>query len=325
MSDCGATIDYIGWIGHANLGDEVCLAAIQDLLGRKRRVALRPTHDPTSSVVVLGGGTLLYGADFLKAAERAVRRGARLYVFGSGVDLQLPIEQWGERKLRWSRLLRAARFVGVRGPRSLEAVRQLGIPMARVIGDPGLAIDVPTPANGQRQTDLVLLNAGSDAPPPGGVRRLLDECGRLVKGLFAAGYRVEYVAFRSNDVERARPLVERYRLPVIPAHGPSVLEAVSRSRFLVGTRLHAAVLAAACGVPPVLLGYHAKHRDFAASIDWENGLHSAETFAASDVLASVQRLEEGCAAAVEHLRHATSCYRELQLATAELIQEDVEP
>jgi len=135
-----AKIDYIGWSGHGNLGDDACLAAILALLSRRGPVEMRPTTDPTSPVVVLGGGTLLFGTAFLEPAEAALRRGAKLFVFGSGVDLALPVDRWGARKARWSRVLGAAQFVGVRGPLSLEAVRQLGASDARVIGDPALSL-----------------------------------------------------------------------------------------------------------------------------------------------------------------------------------------
>jgi polysaccharide pyruvyl transferase WcaK-like protein len=316
-----ATIDYIGWSGHGNLGDDACLAAIRALLNRRGPVEVRPTTDTTSPVVVLGGGTLLFGTAFLEPAEAALRRGAKLFVFGSGVDLSLPVDRWGDRKSRWSRVLGAARLIGVRGPLSLEAVQQLGARDTRVIGDPALSLPGPRVPTGSRDEKLVLVSAGSDFPLPGGEARLMEQLGRLVKELRAAGYRVEYLAMRGGDVEKARPLLECFKLPVVPPRIPAVLAAIRRSRFVVATRLHAAVLAAGCGVPPLMLAYQPKHDDFAASIGWERYVWDAGSAGADEIVAAVRGLEDSYPEAVNGLCRVAASYRDLQQTAADEVLE----
>jgi len=312
-------IDYIGWTGHGNLGDEACLSAIRALLSRRGPVRLRPTTDPTGPVVVLGGGTLLFGTRFLKPAETALRRGAKLFVFGTGVDLSLPVDRWGARKSRWGHVLRAARFVGVRGPRSLDAVKRLGVRTGRVIGDPALSLAGSHDRAHRRKDKFLLVNAGSDFPLPGGETRLMDQLGSLVERLRAASYRVEYLALRPGDIEKAKLLVDRFRLHVVPPRMPAVLEAIHRSRFVVGTRLHAGVFAAACGVPPLMLAYQPKHHDFAASIGWERYVWDAGSVEASELLTALRRLEGRYSDAVSNLLRAVAWYRDFQRAAADAV------
>jgi len=324
MSRADARIDYIGWVGCANLGDEGCLLAIRTLLGQRQQVEVRPTRDPTAPTVVLGGGTLLFGTAFLEPAETALRRGAKLFVFGTGADLSLPVERWGARKPRWSRVLEAAGFVGVRGPRSLAAVKTLGVRTGRVIGDPALSLAGTCDRADRRHDKLVLLNAGCDFPLPGGEDRLLGQLGSLVERLWATGYRIEYLALRPGDVERAAPLLDRFRLHVVRPYLATVLEKIRRSRFVVGTRLHAAVFAAACGVPPLLLAYQSKHHDFAASMGWASHVCDAGSVEADEIFAAVGRLEHRYSEAAGHLRRVAASYRELQRAAAEEVLRSLE-
>jgi len=167
----------------------------------------------------------------------------------------------------------------------------------------------------------VLVSAGSDFPLPGGAARLMDQLGSLVEHLRAAGYRVEYLAMRRGDVEKARPLLGRCKLRVVPPRIPAVLRAIRRSRFVVATRLHAAVLAAGCGVPPLLLVYQPKHRDFAASIGWQRYVWDAGSAEAGEILAALRCLEDSYADAVNRLRRVAVSYRGLQQAAADEVLE----
>lgn len=259
------TIDYIGWAGHGNLGDDACLDALEQLCPD---VTLRQTRDPRSPLVVLGGGTLIYGDAFLQPALKAVQRGARLVVFGAGVDLQTPLARWElRRREAWGRVLRAATFVGVRGPRSLVAVRALGARRTLVIGDPALSVCAtrpPDPADHDRT--LVLVNGGSDFPPEGGRSPLAGVLGELVEWLLDAGRRVEYLPLRKNDLAHGRPLIDRCGLSVAPLDLAAVLQRIRAAHLVVSLRLHGAVLAAGCGVPAVSLAYRAKCFDFAESV-----------------------------------------------------------
>ena len=259
------TIDYIGWASHGNLGDDACLDGLQQLCGD---VTVRQTRDPRSPVVVLGGGTLIYGDAFLEPALKAVEHGARLAVFGTGVDLHVPLARWEPRRREaWARVLRAATLVGVRGLRSLVAVRALGVRRTLVIGDPALSVCAtrpPDPAGHDRT--LVLVNGGSDFPPEGGRAPLTAVLGELVEWLLDAGRRVEYLPLRKNDLAHGRPLIERFRLPVAPLDLAAVLQRIRAAHLVVSLRLHGAVLAAGCGVPAVSLAYRAKCFDFAESV-----------------------------------------------------------
>lgn len=260
-------IDYIGWAGHGNLGDDACLQAIRRLMGPNE---LEGTGATGSRPCIVGGGTLLYGDAFLRPALSACQAGLPLAVLGSGVDLAVPLAEWEPaRRDGWQQVLRHASAVGVRGARSLQAVRELGASDARVIGDPALLLAPPRPAvSGNRDRDLVLINLGSDFDPPCGQLKLVAEAIDLVRWLTKLGMRVEYFALRNNEFDdrRAGRLIAQTGIPVHRPHLGTVLTKIRQANFVVSLRLHGAVLAAACGVPFVSLAYWPKHVDFVESM-----------------------------------------------------------
>jgi polysaccharide pyruvyl transferase WcaK-like protein len=274
-------IDAIGWADNGNLGDDACLQAVRRLL--HPHVVEQGKHTGQRPCV-LSGGTLIYGDDFLQPAQAAAEAGQPMAVLGSGVDLAVPLSEWEpERRRSWERVLRHAGAVGVRGPRSLEAVRQLGRDDAQVIGDPALLLGKARPAvSGNRDRDLVAINLGSDFDPPCGHLGLVSEAIDLVGWFQKLGLRVEYFAMRNNEFDdrRAGRLIAQTGIPTHRPHLGTVLDLIRRANFVVSLRLHGAVLAAACGVPFVSLGYRAKHRDFCESmgvgellVDLDDGFH----------------------------------------------------
>jgi len=258
-------LDYLGWAGHGNLGDDACLEAIKNLAAP---VEIEQTADPAAKTCILGGGTLIYGKPWLESATMALRRGAEIAVLGTGVDLSVPLPRWEpERRAAWGRVIAAARVVGVRGPESLEAVQALGADGARVIGDPALSLAAPRdPHCEDHRRDLVLLGGGSDYKPDCGRRRIVEVLGETIEWLQGAGMCVEYVPLRPNDLIHGKALIERFGLAVVPCDLASVLQRIRRAHLVVSLRLHGAVFAAGCGVPFVSLGYRPKCRDFARSI-----------------------------------------------------------
>ena len=309
--------DYIGWAGHGNLGDDACLEAIRRLCAP---LEIEQTTDPAAGLCILGGGTLLYGTAFLEPATKALRRGAKIAVLGSGVDLAVPLEEWEPwRRKAWGGLLRGAVAVGVRGPHSLEAVRRLGAEEARVIGDPALALGAArSPASDDHQRDLVLVNAGSDFVPDCGRERVNDLLAETIDRLHAVGLRVEYLPLRPNDLIHGKPLIERFGLPVVSCETAGVLRRIRRAHLVVSLRLHGAVFAASYGVPFVSLGYHPKCQDFAESV--RGTCVPTNTLDRSALRHAIERLNAEYDAVAKRLNTRCNEYRRRQREMAAIVR-----
>jgi len=245
----------------------------------------------------------------------ALRRGAEIVVFGTGVDLSTPLPRWDPgRRAAWGRVIAATRFVGVRGPESLEAVRALGAENARVIGDPALSLGTcRNPRCEDHRRDLVLVSGGSDYVPGCGRRRIVEVLGETIEWLRGAGMRVEYLPLRPNDLLHGKALIERFGLPVVPRGLPGVLQRIRCAHLVVSLRLHGAVFAAACGVPFVSLGYRPKCRDFTRSVD--GVCLPTATLDHGRLRASIERIEAEYDEVATRLNARSQAYRELQKET----------
>ncbi len=309
-------LDYLGWAGHGNLGDDACLRAIENLAAP---VEIEQTTDPAAEICILGGGTLIHGKPWLESATMALRRGAEIVVLGTGVDLSVPLSQWEtERQAAWGRVIAAARIVGVRGPDSLDAVRALGAKDARVIGDPAMSLATPRdPRCEDHLRDLVLISGGSDYVPDCGRQRIVEVLGETIEWLQDAGMRVEYLPLRPNDLSHGKALIEQFGLAVVSCNLASVLQRIRRAHLVVSLRLHGAVFAAANGVPFVSLGYRPKCRDFARSVD---GIClPTATLDCGRLREAIERIDAEYDAVATRLNARAETYRKLQKETVSAV------
>jgi len=155
---------YLGWLGFGNLGDEVMWRVFRRLALRHlgpgwTLTPSRPGVDledlgPYDAVVLGGGPVILPG--YLRVLVRALELGRRVAVWGAGLDG--PGRDVTERLLTspgacsgppvldpdlarlLARVLPEASFAGVRGPLTLRAILEAGLPgvWAVAAGDPGL-------------------------------------------------------------------------------------------------------------------------------------------------------------------------------------------
>jgi polysaccharide pyruvyl transferase WcaK-like protein len=312
-----SVVEYIGWTGHGNLGDDAGLAALHRLCPTVR-FSTEPTGE--GGVCVLGGGTLIHGTDFLKRAQNALARGARLYVFGAGVNLSAAWQQWPPTlREQWSDVLRAATRVGVRGPMSLAFLDKLGISRAYVLGDPALSLGKRALGHSQ----VVTLNGGCDGLPvsrasaaDGGwwfVYRCLQAVARLA---CQEGWQLAYLPMRANDDLIGDSVQSHFPMAKSAIDVQSAMALASTSRLVVALRLHAAVFAAACGVPAVLLAYSAKHADFARSVGLTGYCLSTNELTAEQLVQAVCNLEKERVQISERIWNAVCAYRERQRGLA---------
>jgi polysaccharide pyruvyl transferase WcaK-like protein/GT2 family glycosyltransferase len=261
-------IAYVGWVGKENMGDEAMLRAIRELLPG----ATIETDVAHPAAVMLGGGTLIGRELYLDWLHRKDSPRRERIVFGTGVA---DPEFWRRREppRDWVDFLETCGLVGLRGPRSLEILRSWGYGgEATVVGDPALAL-TPRPDATQVPGRMVVSPAhtrgelwGSDDAP------VFAALADVVRTARAEGRDVVFLScFPGDD----RHIFEVMRsagdaeLPYVAGYDDvdDALDLVASADIVVAERLHAAVLAAACGVPFAAIEYRPKVRDFAASLE----------------------------------------------------------
>jgi len=281
-------IGYIGFIGHANLGDEAMFQAIRESLivdeslipfiaaegeSMLARVGLGGTA--IFRAALFGGGTLIHPY-YLPVARKAQKFGIPLYTVGTGVGSPGFFTPEHPPLHGWKEILEDCPLLSVRGPRSCELLQNLGLAHAEVIGDPalGLASNIP-PRYRSRQR--LIINLAQERPPASGsgeyamyrqVARIAndfaDHGGEVIGVALGPGDRAALEMLR-RDHHLARLRIEDHRTS---PHG--LFETLSGSIGLIGVRLHSAVLASCVGVPAILFSYRDKCKDFMSSMDLED-------------------------------------------------------
>lgn len=282
-----AVTPYIGWTGEGNLGDEAMWAAHRELLPGLglRPVPAHPSPALARAVarapwlqgraVCLGGGTLVGNGHFRSALETVLAAWPAAPRFTLGVGVEDPGYREGGRAgvaaelERWAPLLEAFAVVGVRGPLSRDALAGIGV-SAEVVGDPALLLE-PSPAAPGAEPGLLGLNVGRVDDQWGhdetGFRRAVAGFARAA---IADGWRVRLIPTWDQDAPVQAALAGELGpgVTAAPFAGDpvAVLDELARCDVVVAHKLHACVLAAAGGTPPIALEYRPKCRDFQKSV-----------------------------------------------------------
>jgi glycosyltransferase involved in cell wall biosynthesis/polysaccharide pyruvyl transferase WcaK-like protein len=267
----GIRVNYIGFTGRDNLGDEAVLAGVRQLLPD-----LEIGRDLDSpEVLMVGGGTLINGKGYyLTRVLRNDSPDLERVLLGTGVRSP---EFWGttEDISEWSSFIESSLYAGVRGPDSITYLAELGHRgKLDIFGDPALALRPPSnvePVSGRVVVCPVHtagnLWGGSDDAV---FAKLADTTRRLR----SAGHEVVMMsAFPADDrwlieIMRAAEATDAAYLPGY-ADLDATMQMLASADLVVGERLHASILAAACATPFVALEYRPKIRDFAKSIGME--------------------------------------------------------
>ena len=279
-------IGCVGWTGHHNLGDEAVFEGVQKLLpdysivpyqGRGRDNYLRNmTFGPYLRGCCLSGGTLIYsGLTNLRALEAAEAEGLAMFCLGTGVIDPVwkgDDKEFKERQVRYDRLLKDFRYIGVRGPRSAEILRERGFDNVEVTGDTGLVFSGLGVKSTQERPCLGV-NLGT---ANGNVRGKSEEhiLPVLVKALQefkANGWQIMIFSVWPKDTPVCRKLAIELGLPKssVRMHyhcATDYTTGAARCSVFVGFKLHSVILAQAGGVPSIMLSYQPKCSDHMAAM-----------------------------------------------------------
>lgn len=331
---------YIGALGEENLGDEVMLAAARRCFPGFTVLPLNLPHVEESLMrvglsgagyfrgVILGGGTLISSY----WAPRVKQAGAwelPLWTLGTGAGSSGFDERESMNIGPWSDLLPSFQGLGIRGPRSLRTVRNLGGAHAEIVGDLALklAVEQPDPPAEQPRflVNLALPRDEIYDPEANDWQAQIE----YTVALFARqGWEPIGVAMHPRDEMPIRAMLERALGRIVPVARPCSAEAFYRlaapCRFALAVRLHAAVLACCVGVPPLMIGYRDKCLDFMESVDRAEWYLDQKSVAAGEIVASAQNLA-ACSAGlraetldrVHTLKRSLDRYAANQVTTAE--------
>ncbi len=291
---------YQGWTGWRNLGDEAMFVACQRTLARlvwtacppfdaqragpaaRARTAWRGWMGrvPGGERALLGGGTLINRTPEWLHEYRRLRRGARkpVPVFSPGVahpDYWARTPTWKDTRVEWREALAELPEVGVRGPVSRQLLVEAGVRNVVVTGDPGLVFRRRSPRRHASRCRIGINAGRSNGEMWGSEDRMLAALTDGARRLAAHGCEVRLFPVWDRDEVVCREVAAGAGLPpdvVDPLllDPDAFVEYVDGFDVVITVKLHAAVLAAAAGVPFVAIEYRPKVRDFSASVGCES-------------------------------------------------------
>ncbi|WP_462188177.1 MULTISPECIES: polysaccharide pyruvyl transferase family protein [unclassified Frankia] len=327
---------YLGYAGRGNLGDDAIelvykralpgvLIAPLPLYPGDVPVHLRARRRLSfqDSSLLLGGGTVIGRKNWrvhLLTGGRIVRR-RPFHMLGAGVED--PVFQ-GRNSFsangelgKWRRLLDQFDRVTVRGPRSAELLRDVGVD-SEVVGDPALLLE-PGPVPRTVDEGVLGINVGwGDDMWGHDPERVTRELGLALSQLARRGWR--FRAFLANNSDR--PYTERLLTTAgvadrtetyVTVDPDTYLHSVRGCSVLVAQRLHAAILACAAAVPTIAISYQPKCDDFMASVGQEQFLVRTDEIDSEPLVDLVEKVD------ANRTDHVTRLQTEVDARRAALI------
>jgi polysaccharide pyruvyl transferase WcaK-like protein len=309
-------IGYAGWVGQANLGDEALYDAFVELFSGQHLICLNKPFPIELSLhsallrggnifngVMLGGGTLIFHKSYAHIMDHAQERGLPTAVFGTGV---IDTEFWSQRRAEhgydpvtdlWKKVLSRMAYIGVRGPDSESRLRSVGITNHEIIGDPALSICPPMRDRTLPQQLTVAFNLGNIGPAWGSRERIDEAYGHLCSAMIRDGHTVDFFGLHKSDAERARTVVDAYKLRSNEIwfeyyNTQKTLDRLDKYDIVVAQKLHGVVLATGLGIPCVSVAYEPKCVDYMRSIGMEDCVIQADQVSADRLRDKIDEIRD---------------------------------
>ncbi len=245
-------VNYVGWAGHGNLGDEALFLICQKLFDSYRLVP--NTEQPYSGITVLGGGTLLP----LWLMFLPVNR----YSYAFGVGVRNPVF-WGAFPFVVVEQTRRFKFrlLGVRGNLSRSLLKSWGV-KSEVIGDPCLILE---PQAYKKKGEKIAINVGVSPDRMWcNEERVFKETVELCQ-LLKKTYELVLLPFWNDDVPFINKISKATGIDIFKnwMDIQSTLNLLASCQVLIGQKLHSLVFSASTYTPFISLEYRPKCLDFA--------------------------------------------------------------
>jgi polysaccharide pyruvyl transferase WcaK-like protein len=310
FSDNGAAIGYVGFSQFGNVGDDLIYASHEQTL-RAQLIPL-PTenerllyamsgrkHDVRA--ILMGGGTIFGRSEWRRRVMNAMQK-FDAPVIATGVGVEDP-EFAGRRNYhdfselkKWADVFRDSPHLSVRGPRSQELLRRVGLD-STVVSDTALLL-TPDTLDVQRPEKPILgvsFAAAGDEKDADYLRGI-EASAAAMKQLAQHGWAIAMFVFDRRDMPLTQTMATRIGgdVHIIPTSDDvtKLLPRIEACEVFVGQRLHSVVMASACGVPSIALEYQPKARDFQLSIDREEWVISTSEVTSARLFSLVQELAE---------------------------------
>ena len=327
-------INYVGWVGNNNLGDEAIYAITQDLLSDyelevydsfkhltlPNTPVFQQTKDMPSPVSVFGGGTLLPDdVTWVKPAKYN-------YVFGTAMkDPSFPSRFDSFDKVIIERLKSFHfRLVGVRDNFSKNSLDSLGIE-SEVIGDPVLWLRPSSDL--KRDRFKIGINVGCDGLLWGGDQdRVVQEMIHVCRILKKEGYDLISVPFSEQDIPYLVTLSEKTGVEIFDewSNPQAVVDLIANCGVFIGERHHSLVVSAAAYTPFVCLEYRPKCSAFAETVGSLEYCIRTDKVSTENVLERFNHLLDNWLEIRNTLTRRVDQYRKLQLKFVERMKDDIE-
>jgi polysaccharide pyruvyl transferase CsaB len=282
-------------------------AVREDLLAEIERLDL----------MLLGGGGILYDREadaYLRLVRLAQEAGIATATYAVGAG---PLERAADRA-SVTAALNEMRLVTVREKAAKRLLEESGLEREVIVtADPALLLE-PEPftremlereglSEGQRLIGMSVREAGSamSEMQAGEYHALLANAADFMADRFDA--RILFVPLERTDIREAHRVIGRMGSPehawvLKRSYGPRELRGlVEHLDLAVGMRLHFLLFAVTAGVPVAALPYATKVRDFLESLDVRSPDPERAGHAGA-LLAHIDRLWDGRAEQVEHVR-----------------------
>lgn len=327
-------IEYVGWLGHGNLGDEALFIAICDIfkkfaftpydnytfLFENRPLVFSKVQNHKSNVCIFGGGTLLPDdITWIKPCKYN-------YVFGSAVkDPSFSSKFSNSGKTTIDRLKRFNfRFVGVRDQQSKSLLADYGI-SSNVIGDPALFLE--SRPNITRNSSKIAINVGCDGLLWGGNQEIVvQEVARFCKILKENSYTPILVPFSRGDLATIKKIAVLAKTGIFPEwfELQAVIDFIASCKVLVGQRLHSIILSAATFTPFISLAYRPKCFHFSKSVQMLDHIIRTDSITAGQLFQLFNKVIADWHHTNIKLRNIVKIFRKQQRILADQIMADIQ-
>ena len=310
-------INYVGWLGHANVGDEALFLVSKKLFGENKIVPIDVDNvSPCSGITLFGGGTLLPFWTFGLNLKNRYN-----YVFGVGVRNP---RYWGDFDHIFIEHIKRFRFrlLGVRGPLSQNILKKWGI-ASEVIGDPALILE---PACCKKQKERIAINVTTaNNEMWGNSQHVIEETIKLCQTL-KKQYELTLIPFYHEDVPSVIQISREVGVDVFEnwSNPQQTLDFMSSCKVVIGQKLHSIVFSAAAFTPFISLEYRPKCLDFSQTVGYEKYNLKTDQMTAQNVLTKLHYLLEDYDHMRELLIENVGIYRKKIKSFAKRIIEDIE-
>jgi polysaccharide pyruvyl transferase WcaK-like protein len=311
-------VNYIGWLGQGNLGDEAVYKSVRQLL---RCFTLVPAtmdyknYGAVSPVTIVGDSTGI--PEWLEK----IRPTHYNYIFGSGVKdpsfygYNYIFHEAMKIFVEMNRL-KFFRSIGVRGEFSRNMLAKYGI-RSEVIGDVCFSLQ-PSPSV-KRTDDLIAVSVGSDGILWGmDEERLFREVAKVCRTLRKEGYELILLPFWTTNVDRVKKLAHnegiRFFDEWFSVH--STLDLIAGCKMLIGEKLHSIGLSAAAGTPFVGLEYQPKCLEIAQSVGFDKYMIRTDMASEKNIMSSVKAMFNNYDEMKEKLAEKVGFFRKKQMQFA---------